>query len=84
MSASPRLARTYASPKFLRVRDAAERLSVSKSFIRSLIAEGLLPAVRATLPGRSSSKAPLLIDASDLAAIAARFERVQRTKVEGQ
>ena len=65
------------APKYVRVREAAERLGVSKSFIRSLIEEGFLPAVRATFPSRSKSKAPLLIDERDLVALAARFERVE-------
>jgi excisionase family DNA binding protein len=67
------------APKYLRVSEAAERLSVSKSFIRSLIAEGFLPAVRATVAGRDATKAPLLIDERDLADLASKFERVRRS-----
>jgi excisionase family DNA binding protein len=68
------------APKYLRVSEAAERLSVSKSFIRSLIAEGYLGAVRATVPGRDTTKAPLLISESELASVAAQFQRVEKSK----
>ena len=68
------------APKYLRVSEAAERLSVSKSFIRSLIREGYLVAVRATVPGRAPEKVPLLIAESDLAALASQFQRVETSK----
>jgi excisionase family DNA binding protein len=64
------------SPQFLRVADVAKTLGVSRSFVRSLIAEGLLPAVRATLPGRPTTKAPLLIKPADVEALASTFEPV--------
>lgn len=64
------------TPTFLRVADVARALGVSRSFVRSLIAEGLLPAVRAKVPGRPTTKAPLLIKPADVEALAASFERV--------
>jgi hypothetical protein len=62
--------------RFLRVSEAASALGVSKTFVRSMIAEGLLPARRLILPNRPATRAPLLIERADLDRAVERFALV--------
>ncbi len=64
--------------EYVRVKQAAARMKCSKSFVRTLIAEGYLPARRAVLPGRPVLRAPLLIAAEDLEKLIEQFPVVER------
>ena len=66
--------------RFLRISEVATTLGVSKSFVRAMIAEGLLPARRLVLPNRPATRAPLLIERADLDRAVERFERVGESR----
>jgi len=52
--------------RFLRISEVADFLGVSKSYVRAMIKEGVLPARRLCLPGRPTERSPLLIHREDL------------------
>jgi hypothetical protein len=67
--------------RFMRVADVARERRLSKSFVRTMVAEGLLPARRLALPGRSNARAPLLIARADVERAFEKFDLVRPVAV---